>query len=116
MDLSVLAVLILLGTVVLRVGVVAGVVWLLVPKRPTCPHCAEPPLLLVSHWVLGLVRLERRWCYSCGWSGISKRVSRGIPRDTAPRPPHESLTPENDAWRPLGDTGGWAPESDNTWS
>ena len=113
MDLSVLAVLILLGTVLLRVAVVAGAVWLLVPRRINCPQCAEPPLRLVSHWTLRLLRLERRWCYSCGWSGISKRSHRAIGRDEvrlAEEPPEK----ENEAWRPSGGTGGWTPENGST--
>ncbi len=114
MDLSVLAVLILLGTVVLRVLVVAGAVWLLVPRRIDCPQCAEPPLLLVSHWTLRFLRLERRWCYSCGWSGISKRSRRAIRRDVV-RVVEEPAENENDAWRPVGGTGRWTPENGSTW-
>lgn len=76
MDLSVVVVIGLLTKVGLRVALVLGIVWLLVPKRAQCPRCSDATLSLVSPRPMRTVRLERRWCLSCGWTGLSKSIPR----------------------------------------
>lgn len=97
MDLSVVVVPVLLATVALRVALVCSVVWLLVPRRARCPHCNDEAIPLVGNRVLGILRLERRWCMACGWSGISKRVR------TSPRP-KRSLPERSDVGEVTGDS------------
>lgn len=72
MENSGLVVAVLLATVLLRLVLVAGVVWLLVPARRHCPRCGDDQLARVTSRLARLVRLERRWCFSCGWQGVSK--------------------------------------------
>lgn len=73
MDPSVLVVLFLFSTVVLRVALVLLVVWLLLPRRLRCPHCGEATDGVVTPALARWLRLERRWCMACGWTGIAKR-------------------------------------------
>ena len=71
---------VLLATVLLRLVLVAGVAWLLVPARRACPRCGEGQLARVTSYLAGLLRLERRWCLACGWQGVSKACAP-IPQD-----------------------------------
>src|SRR5215467_3975349 len=91
MDNSVLIVLFLLSTVLLRLGLVLLVVWLLIPRRVHCPHCGEPTASLVGPWVARLLRIERRWCMECGWSGVAKRMFRPGANQSSPTIPAASL-------------------------
>lgn len=84
MDSSTLTVLVLLATVLLRAGLVAGVVWALIPGRRVCPHCRDETAGLVTPRVLRTLLLERRWCPGCGWKGVC-RHRPASPR-TARRP------------------------------
>jgi hypothetical protein len=71
---------VLLATVLLRLVLVAGVTWLLVPARHACPRCGDDQLARVTSHLAGLVRLERRWCLACGWQGVSK-ARTPVPQD-----------------------------------
>ncbi|MBI2403466.1 MAG: hypothetical protein HYV20_12195 [Gemmatimonadetes bacterium] len=62
MDHSVLVVAVLMATVLLRLALVLGVIWLLIPDE----------LSRVSSRLARLLHLERRWCLACGWEGVSK--------------------------------------------
>jgi hypothetical protein len=70
-----LIVVVLLATVILRVGVVLLAVYLLLPRGGRCRACRTEMLRLsnglLDRWVPAL---ERRWCLACGWSGIVRRV------------------------------------------
>jgi hypothetical protein len=112
MDVSGIVVLVLLATVALRVGLVLAVVWLLIPQRTRCPQCGEPPLPLVTARPLAALRLERRWCYACGWEGVGKRTRhRGLApsaRHAAPGNPGEegrwkARWDDDDQWSPVRD-------------
>ena len=72
MENSGLVVAVLLATVLLRLVLVAGVAWLLVPARHRCPQCGDDQLARVTSRLASLARLERRWCLACGWQGVSK--------------------------------------------
>ena len=72
MDHSVLVVAVLLATVLLRVALVLGVIWLLIPRRRWCPRCGGDELSRVASRPARWLRLEHRWCLSCGWEGVSK--------------------------------------------
>lgn len=80
MDLSVVVVLVLLTTVGLRVALVLAIAWLLVPKRAHCPRCSDSTLSLVSPRPMRMARLQRRWCLSCGWTGVSKSIPHASDR------------------------------------
>lgn len=72
MDNSLLVVAVLLATVLLRLALVLGVIWLLVPRRRHCPRCGGDELTRVTSRLARLLYLERRWCLACGWEGVSK--------------------------------------------
>jgi predicted RNA-binding Zn-ribbon protein involved in translation (DUF1610 family) len=80
MEDSGIVVAVLLATVLLRLILVAGVAWLLVPARHACPRCGDDPLARVTSRLAGLARLERRWCLTCGWQGVSKPCA-AVPQD-----------------------------------
>ncbi len=78
MALSLLVALYLLLVIALPLALSAGVSYRTLPEGTTCPLCRSDTLLLRSR-LLGLasavlrrVVLQRRWCLSCGWEGISK--------------------------------------------
>ena len=64
--------LVLMATVLLRLLLVGVVVWVLIPRRRRCPHCAEPTVPILGPRVLKLLLLERRWCMNCRWTGIAR--------------------------------------------
>src|ERR1051326_2500990 len=70
---SLIIVAVLFGTVLLRLFLVALVVWLLIPRRRTCPHCSEVTVPIREPDFLRFLLLERRWCMGCGWNGVSRR-------------------------------------------
>jgi len=72
MDHSILVVAVLMATVLLRLALVLGAIWLLVPGRHQCPRCRSEDLMRVASRPARLLRLERRWCLACGWEGVSK--------------------------------------------
>lgn len=80
MDHSVLVVAVLLATVLLRVALVLGAIWLLIPRRHRCPRCGGDDLSRVTSKPARLLLLERRWCLGCGWEGLSKPTV-SVPRD-----------------------------------
>ncbi len=87
MDSSVVAVAVLGVTVLLRIALILLVIWLLVPRRRSCPQCGEASARVVASRVLRLLLLERRWCLRCGWDGIAKCPpggERSARRSTAP--------------------------------
>lgn len=72
MDESFVVVMVLLATVLLRVALVLGAMWLLVPSRRCCPRCRSEALVRVASRAAGLLGLERRWCLACGWQGLAR--------------------------------------------
>lgn len=100
MDISGIAIAVLLATVGLRLGLVLVVVWLIVPRRVRCPLCDEPlvgvRLAPPARWL----RLETRWCLACGWQGVGKCA-----RTRAPVPA-VSRRPEPDRWKTRWDDDG----------
>jgi Zn ribbon nucleic-acid-binding protein len=75
-----LIVVVLFATVLLRAGIVMTVVFLMLPKSFSCPRCADK-LATIRHPMLRwlLPQVEHRWCLSCGWSGVVRRVRRERP-------------------------------------
>ena len=75
-----LIVVVLLTTVVLRVAIVAAVVYVILPKGFSCPRCSDR-LNLIRHPVMKVVlpHVEHRWCLGCGWSGLVARGKRPRP-------------------------------------
>ncbi|MFI5280821.1 MAG: hypothetical protein ACHQU1_10010 [Gemmatimonadales bacterium] len=77
-----IAVLVLLALVVLRLVVLGGLAWALLPRGRTCPACGAETVALER---TGLVRMvpgvTRRWCVECGWSWFRKvgRRSPAVP-------------------------------------
>jgi hypothetical protein len=85
---------VLLFTVVLRLVIVATVVYLLLPAGPLCPHCKVEMVPIRNRLFDTLIPLlQRRWCMECGWNGVVRRI-RGVSRRprTARRTPR--TTPE----------------------
>ena len=76
-----LIVVVLFITVLLRVGIVAVVVYLMLPATRACPRCGDEALL-IRHPVLRFVVpvLEHRWCLRCGWTGVVRRARRTPPQ------------------------------------
>ena len=111
-DFSVVTFIVLLAAVAIRVALVLFVVWWLIPARRRCPHCGELTATLVTHRGIRRIRLERRWCLTCGWEGIARRRLRPDTRQPAPRPvpesPEDSDTWSEESW----DSGGWIPPDD----
>lgn len=74
---SMLVVVVLLVTVAMRVAIVTAVVYLLLPRGPTCPHCGIEMVPLRNRFLDRLLpALQRRWCLECGWDGVVRRVRR----------------------------------------
>jgi hypothetical protein len=73
----VLIVIVLLSTVLLRVGIVATVVYLMLPRGSACPRCAVETAT-IRHPLLRRLfpLLEHRWCLECGWNGPVRRGAR----------------------------------------
>jgi hypothetical protein len=73
---------VLFATVLLRLAMVLGVAYFLVPRGPLCPHC-HVAMVPVRHALLDrfVAVLQRRWCLSCGWSGVVRRgAATGVTR------------------------------------
>ena len=79
MDISGITVVVLFSTVLLRIVLVVSAMWLLLPCRRRCPACHEATESLVTLKIMQSLRVERRWCLVCGWSGLSK-VMRQVAR------------------------------------
>ena len=87
-----LIVVVLLSTVLLRLAIVAAVVYRLLPPAPLCPHCRVEMMPIRNRFFDRLLPIiQRRWCLECGWNGIVRRVRatpspqpapRGTPRPT----------------------------------
>lgn len=75
---DVVIVAVLFATVLLRLAMILGVAYFLVPRGPLCPHC-QVEMLPLRHPVLDRVLpgLQRRWCMECGWNGVVRRVAAG---------------------------------------
>jgi transcription elongation factor Elf1 len=86
-----LIVVMLLTTVLLRVAIVATVVYVILPKGFSCPRCSCR-LSQIWHPVLRrlLPRIEHRWCMRCGWNGL---VSSSVARNQARRALVEKVVP-----------------------
>ena len=76
-DVSIGAVIVLGGLVLLRCILVAvGVTLLLRPVRE-CPACFEPTVRVRRPILEALIRIvEWRWCLSCGWQGPARAGDR----------------------------------------
>lgn len=69
---------VLLATVLLRFSIVATVVYLLLPRGPSCPRCGVEAATIrhpLGRRLLPL--LEHRWCLECGWNGLVRRGPAG---------------------------------------
>ena len=86
-----LIVLVLMATVVLRLAVVIGAVYLLLPRGPVCRACDVEMVRIRNRFLeRWLPVLERRWCLECGWSGVVRRgprFPRRMQRASQPTPP-----------------------------
>src|SRR2546425_12461778 len=73
-----LVVVVLLVTVLMRVAIIAAVVYLLLPRGPLCPHCGIEMAALRNRFFDRLLPLlQRRWCLECGWDGVVRRRRAG---------------------------------------
>lgn len=93
MDVSVAAVIILLGLVALRgilIGV--GIALILRPVRE-CPACFRETFGLHHRLLRFVAWLEWRWCPGCGWQGPARRLSPANERTTPVSQPRGSRAP-----------------------
>ena len=89
-----LIVVVLFSTVLLRLAIVAAVVYRLLPPGPLCPHCQVEMVPIRNRFFDRLLpALQRRWCLECGWNGIVRRIRAAPTRTRAPRRTPRS-TPE----------------------
>lgn len=79
-----LVVVVLFATVLLRAVIVTTFVYLMLPKKRTCPRCGAQ-LALIQHSLLRLVLppVEHRWCLDCGWSGVVRHAQSRVMRRAA---------------------------------
>lgn len=70
-----IAVLVLVGLIALRVGLLGLGSALLVRPVRDCPACFRPTAPVRVRWLHLLPRFEWRWCMDCGWRGLA-RVTR----------------------------------------
>lgn len=64
-----------LAVVLIPLGVGAVASYRALPTGRDCPRCGTATSLLLSTWVrlasrVPGVRLQKRWCLSCGWCGV----------------------------------------------
>jgi hypothetical protein len=64
-----------LAVVLIPLGVGAVVSYRALPTGRKCPRCGTATSLLLSAWArlasrIPGIRLQKRWCLSCGWSGL----------------------------------------------
>jgi len=82
-----LIVAVLLSTVLLRLTIVAAVVYRLLPRGPLCPHCQVEMVPIRNRFFDRLLpALQRRWCLECGWNGIVRRIRAAPTRPRTSRP------------------------------
>jgi hypothetical protein len=73
-----LVVVVLLATVLLRFSLVAVLTYVLLPRGPTCPHCAAELTQIRNTFLRRVLPvLEHRWCLECGWHGVVRRGGGG---------------------------------------
>lgn len=73
-----LVVAVLLVTVLLRFSLVAVLTYVLLPRGPTCPHCAAHLTMIRNTFLRRMLPLlEHRWCLDCGWHGVVRRSAGG---------------------------------------
>ncbi len=84
---DVLIVVVLLGTVVLRVVFIAAFAWLVLPRGTACPHCAAPLNPVRRGWLAMLAGVEQRFCLECGWTGLTRRSRATAPEVRGPAGP-----------------------------
>jgi len=107
MDLSLLVALYLLLVIALPLALSAGVSYRTLPEGTTCPLCRSDTLLLRSRWLhcvsllLRRIVLQRRWCLSCGWEGVSKLTGQAA-RQARTRVAPLQLPPPASAAPPSG--------------
>ena len=81
-----LIVAVLLFTVVLRLAIVAWVIYRLLPPGPLCPHCKVEMVPIRNRFFdRFLPAIQRRWCLECGWNGIVRRIRAAPTRTRTPR-------------------------------
>ena len=82
-----LIVVVLLITVLMRFAIVTAAVYLLLPAGPLCPHCKIDMVPIRNRFFDRLLpALQRRWCLSCGWNGVVRRVRSVRKPSGRPRP------------------------------
>lgn len=77
MDVSVAAVIVLAGTVVLRWVIIAVGAVPILQSALACPACFEPTVAVRRRLLTALLRIaEWRWCPQCGCEGPSRKSQR----------------------------------------
>lgn len=61
------------GLVVIRLVAIVVILLVALSTGPTCPACRGETLAIRTPWLKLAPWIERRWCLSCGWSGLLRR-------------------------------------------
>ncbi len=85
----------------LWIAMLVSPIALLIAFLPTgreCPRCSAETLPLQLRALRPLARVvQRRWCLSCGWGGVVRRVE--APISSAPEPAESAREADDEAWR-----------------
>jgi len=76
-----------------RLVLIAFVAWLIVPRHRACPQCGEPTDLVQAPRALRWLLLEKRWCLKCGWTGVARKLPKGVPAPDGESPAEAGARP-----------------------
>lgn len=103
---SLLILLYLLLVIALPLALSAAVSYRTLPEGRNCALCGCETVRVRARWLTAVSRLvpgsvlQRRWCLTCGWEGVSRlprereaHVERARPKPSAPRRPSIAVAP-----------------------
>jgi len=86
---------VLVALVGLRVMMVGMLVLFIIRPVRGCPACFRDTFPLRKWWLRWITfRMEWRWCPSCGWEGLARRMPAGARAGPGPRIPADAEDPE----------------------
>ncbi len=62
------------GLVLIRLVAIVIILLVALSVGPQCPACGREAILIRTPWLRLLSNwIERRWCMTCGWQGLTRR-------------------------------------------
>ncbi len=62
------------GLVLIRLVAIVIILLVALSVGPRCPACGREAILIRTPWLQLLSNwIERRWCMTCGWQGLTRR-------------------------------------------